>query len=69
MGPGAWSKIALLKNKLIGGDMSRLTARQQQDRARLRSIKMGYDISASILLTGCIVSMALLEVAKAIRGE
>ena len=33
------------------------------------SIKMGHDISASILLTGCIVSMALLEVAKAIRGE
>ena len=33
------------------------------------SIKMGHDISASILLTGCIVSMALLEVAKAISGE
>ena len=33
------------------------------------SIKMGHDISASILLTWCIVSMALLEVAKAIRGE
>lgn len=33
------------------------------------SIKMGHDISASILLTGCIVSMALLEVAKTIRGE
>ena len=33
------------------------------------SIKIGHDISASILLTGCVVSMALLEVAKAIRGE
>ena len=33
------------------------------------SIKMGHDISASILLTRCIVSMALLEVAKAISGE
>ena len=40
MGSGAWAKIALLKNKLIGGDMSRLTAKQQQDRARLRSIKL-----------------------------
>lgn len=33
------------------------------------SIKMGHEISASILLTGCIVSMAPLEVTKAIRGE
>ena len=33
------------------------------------SIKMWHDISASILLTWCVVSMALLEVAKAIRGE
>lgn len=33
------------------------------------SIKIGHDISASILLTGCIVSMALLEVAKAIMVE
>ena len=28
------------KNKLMGDDMSRLTAKQKQDRARLRSIKL-----------------------------